>query len=340
MKNFIEKRSRVENVLKEYERNKFKIIFEHSPIPIVEQDASSLAALLRATKKLSIRALEKKIKKDPQPLVKAFQGIKFLEVNQAALRLYRVKSVKELRQNILKIFPRVPMLAYMQEFLSFRRSRNYFEFEFSMKRLNNKFIHILMRVAIPEGMEQSLARIIVTFEDITQRRLMELELEKQAHRDSLTKLLNHSAIIESMEHELTRSKRYHFPMSCLLIDLDKFKDINDQCGHLKGDVVLLKMSELLRRKLRKSDWIGRFGGDEFLVVLPETPLERAVILAKRLQNFLKFHQPLKSLPFKLTLSIGVSEILDKTDTARKVIDRADKDLYKLKSSRRFQSSID
>lgn len=331
MPHYQEKRRNFESLLKEYEQGKFKIIFENSPIAILEQDASSLQELIKANKSIGRKTLEKRFKKNPTPLLRAFEAIQFLAVNRAALKLYRVRSAKNLRLNAQRILPRIPLETLIQEFLNLKDGQSLFELEFGIKRLNNKFIHVLMRVAVPKGMEKSLARIIVTFQDITERRRLEVKLQKQAQIDSLTKLLNHNSILEAVKTELDRARKYHLNVSFLLIDIDGFKQINDTHGHLKGDAVLVHVAAILRQALRKHDLIGRYGGDEFLVVLPETPMDNAQIAAERIHKLFKARQPIQNA--RVTFSIGISSHSNKkgqTNTVKSVIERADRGLYMAK----------
>ena len=132
-------------------------------------------------------------------------------------------------------------------------------------------------------------------------------LEYQTQVDSLTGLFNRRAFETKMNEEFERSKRYHNPLSVLILDIDNFKIINDTYGHHGGDAALVKISETLRERTRQSDFPSRFGGEEFVLVLPETDQDNAVQVAH------KVHESIRSSsfgttarPFTLTVSIGVS----------------------------------
>ena len=185
-------------------------------------------------------------------------------------------------------------------------------------------------------MEKSLSRIILTFQDITQRKNLELKLQKQAQIDSLTKLLNHKAIFRSLKCEIARAHKYQLNMSCLMIDVDGFKKVNDNFGHLKGDRVLRHVADILRKTLRKSDVIGRYGGDEFLIILPETPPESAKIAAKRICDLTQSlaGSPEKSSQY-VTVSIGVGgRPSQNVRSAHELITKIDKALYAAKKNGR------
>ncbi len=115
--------------------------------------------------------------------------------------------------------------------------------------------------------------IAVQFFDITERIKTEALLKEKALRDPLTGLLNRSYFEDAIQTELKRSKRYRRPLTLMMADLARFKEINDRFGHQEGDRVLVGISSVIRSQLRESDWVVRYGGDEFLFVLPETGLE-------------------------------------------------------------------
>ncbi|MBI3377727.1 MAG: sensor domain-containing diguanylate cyclase [Nitrospirae bacterium] len=157
--------------------------------------------------------------------------------------------------------------------------------------------------------------------------------EKLAITDYLTGLHNVRYFSHRLAEEFSRAQRYKFHLSCLMIDLDYFKKINDTYGHRTGDVVLTEFAQLLKKHTRKSDVLARYGGEEFIVLLPQTSPQAAVLKAAVLGDFIKKHK-FRSIQGKssLTVSIGVSSypthtIKDKDD----IITLADTALYKAKA---------
>ncbi|MBI1823407.1 MAG: GGDEF domain-containing protein, partial [Nitrospirae bacterium] len=160
-------------------------------------------------------------------------------------------------------------------------------------------------------------------------RLVEL-----ATYDDLTKILNRKGIIASLESEFRRVFRHKYPLSLLLIDLDHFKKINDSHGHIQGDFVLRASSSRMKEALRQEDYLGRYGGDEFLAVLPHTDFKGAMIVAQRLVE--EFSQaPLQrgKLSFNQTVSIGVASY-ESGDTLTSFLERTDGALYQSKTDGR------
>lgn len=125
--------------------------------------------------------------------------------------------------------------------------------------------------------------------------------------DPLTGCLNRRALVESLEQELERARRYEFPVTVLMIDLDRFKAINDTRGHLVGDAVLRQLGDLLRREARSVDLVARYGGEEFVIVLPNTASPGGLTFAERLRARIAGHDFAPDLePLSLTVSIGVA----------------------------------
>ena len=159
-------------------------------------------------------------------------------------------------------------------------------------------------------------------------------LEYQTQVDSLTGLLNRRAFEKKILEEFERSKRYHNPLSLLILDIDNFKTINDTYGHHGGDAALVKISETFREKTRQSDFPSRYGGEEFVLVLPETDQENALQVAS------KIHDAIRSCafgttarPFRLTVSIGVSSTSTRFYSDwREMLDDADQALYLAKNT--------
>jgi diguanylate cyclase (GGDEF)-like protein len=162
------------------------------------------------------------------------------------------------------------------------------------------------------------------------------ELEHRAYYDFLTNLANRRHFIERAEEELNRAERYHKPLSLLMLDIDFFKKINDQYGHKIGDTVLQKLAETALSTLRDVDVIGRLGGEEFAVFLPETGIIQASEVAERLRRaFEQINMSVRDKPdIKFTVSIGISNFNDTNGSIDTLLQQADKALYKAKQTGR------
>jgi len=152
-------------------------------------------------------------------------------------------------------------------------------------------------------------------------------LMDQVTYDDLTAIFNRRTILGNLEIEIKRSLRHRFSLSVLMIDLDNFKNANDTHGHLAGDKVLKLSSVRMQKSLRKEDFLGRYGGDEFLVILPHTDLKAAAVVANRLVLDFDATPILQSKdPIRQTISIGLS-LVGEGDTVKSIVERCDHALY-------------
>ena len=184
----------------------------------------------------------------------------------------------------------------------------------------------------------------------TGKRIIELEnrnkrlqkrLEKLAREDSLTGFLNKKNIHLRLEEELSRGSRENQPVSALLLDIDKFKDINDSYGHHVGDQVLREVSRRLRHAIRKHDQIGRFGGDEILVLLWHTDSDSLQIVADRLCSCVSDEPiPTDAGPLEVSVSVGGASSDDRFDvSAETLLQLSDQALYAAKHKGRNRAEI-
>ncbi|MDE2117333.1 MAG: diguanylate cyclase [Betaproteobacteria bacterium] len=172
--------------------------------------------------------------------------------------------------------------------------------------------------------------------DITERKQLEDELKRQARIDLLTGLNNRRHFFELAEQELARAKRYGAPLQVLMLDVDHFKLVNDTYGHHIGDLVLQKLSEVCVQTLRGIDILGRIGGEEFAILLPETRGEQALEVAERLRlSIAGAAVPLEQGgSVHLTVSIGVASVVAMDARIDDVLKRADMALYAAKNAGR------
>ncbi len=190
----------------------------------------------------------------------------------------------------------------------------------------------LIILAMSLGCGCLLARVF----EFTARGQFELEgqLSREARSDSLTGLLNRRALEEVLTEEIERANRYGRPVGILLWDIDRFKKVNDTLGHDVGDEVLRQVARTCSECLRSTDRVGRWGGEEFLVVLPETPPAEALALAERLrQTLMECESFTLGHSVRVTVSIGVTSWIG-GDTWEVTYSRVDTALYEAKRSGR------
>ncbi|HET6746120.1 MAG TPA: diguanylate cyclase [Candidatus Limnocylindria bacterium] len=160
-----------------------------------------------------------------------------------------------------------------------------------------------------------------------------LQVEARATHDRLTGIANRETLLTTLVAEVERAARHHSWLSVAFIDIDRFKPINDTYGHNSGDAVLRQVASLISNNIRASDLIGRYGGEEFMLILPETPHDEAVVLAEKLRN-LVMQQPMVIAGhqrLRVTISIGVAGDVGSQLQVDSLVDQADAAMYAAKS---------
>ena len=162
------------------------------------------------------------------------------------------------------------------------------------------------------------------------------EFKHLAETDPLTDTYNRRALVEKLAGELDRTTRYGTVLTCLMLDIDNFKSINDTYGHLMGDRVLRLLAGILRREQRSVDVVARYGGEEFVVLLPETGLSGARIFAERILRRVAGHDFGEGgRPVRVTVSIGIATYPDeRVNDGESLLRLADTNLYKAKNDGR------
>ena len=157
-------------------------------------------------------------------------------------------------------------------------------------------------------------------------------LYEAATHDEKTGLYNNKFFESVFEMEIEKAKRGQQKLSLVIIDIDYFKKTNDKYGHIKSDKLLKKLAEVIKNHVRKSDVVARFGGEEFIVLLPETSIEKAKKFCLRLKKSIHLDNMLKK--HGITVSGGITQFKSKGDSGEKMKQRADKALYQAKNTGR------
>ncbi len=262
------------------------------------------------------------------------RSFEVLNANPAAISLFKARDAKQFKNGFNRLLLNIPSKIFLN-LLSARLKGDIFESEFRLPTFRNKFIYVWIRLASIAGAGKDPCHVVLVFEDISRRKGQERFLKRLAHVDGLTGVFNQRTILKRLDEELARAKRYELKLSCIIFDLDFFKNVNDTFGHLYGDRCLRKAARLLKGSLRKTDIIGRYGGDEFLVILPETAPQQAVIPVERFLKFYAGHSVVRSKDrsVHISFSVGISGYSAKdVDSVKNLINAADRALYLSKTS--------
>jgi len=205
-----------------------------------------------------------------------------------------------------------------------------FDIQDSINKLENSYLYIIL-FSITTIF--SLLLFVYFFTGRLIRKISKARqvIDKMAITDGLTDLFNRMHLFSRFEEEFNRAKRLKNNLGCIMLDIDHFKSINDKYGHLTGDEVLKEISLRLRNSIRIYDVLGRYGGEEFLIVLPDTDFENAINLAERIRDKIK-EKLIANI--RVTISLGITSIQEKDETINDMIKRTDEALYKAKNSGR------
>jgi diguanylate cyclase (GGDEF)-like protein len=183
----------------------------------------------------------------------------------------------------------------------------------------------------PVRLEELLLRLkrVLKERNLSQERIRMMEkLQRLAITDGLTKLHNSRSFYSQLEVEVDRFNRYRHPLSLLLLDIDHFKGFNDTFGHLEGDKLLVRISQVIKSCMRKLDTAYRYGGEEFTAILPETSCDEALLVAERIRNVVQTEvfNVESDREVSITISVGATQYIENEELST-FIQRADKAMY-------------
>jgi diguanylate cyclase (GGDEF)-like protein/PAS domain S-box-containing protein len=206
------------------------------------------------------------------------------------------------------------------------------ELEIVTAKGNHRWVHANGKVDQERGTKKIISG---TFQDVTERRQAEEKIRQMAYHDSLTGLPNRMLLIDRMTMAISQADRNRNKVVCMMLDLDKFKEVNDTLGHHIGDLLLKSVAEKLTRMLRQVDTVSRFGGDEFVLVLPEQKDARAALqVARKITRAFRDTVVLDGHSLAVTSSIGISLYPDHGADIDTILKNADSTMYKAKQAGR------
>ncbi|MCP4395054.1 MAG: diguanylate cyclase [Alphaproteobacteria bacterium] len=274
------------------------------------------------------------IQSSPFPIIiSRFKDDKILLINRKSGELFNVDSEEHEKYRMVDFFvdpsERTRLLNLVRQYPVVE------DFEVLVQQPESDHSFWLLLSARVIDFDDEIA-LYCAFQDITDRKEKEIELFDQATRDPLTKVFNRRQFEILSANEFSRARRYGSPLCLFMIDADHFKNVNDTYGHNIGDLVLQALADCCRETLRTSDIIARFGGEEFVILLPEVQLEKAWHIADRLRmNISNIRVPNgQGGEVNFTVSIGLVESAPGIDDANVLIKLSDDALYQAKESGR------
>ena len=251
-------------------------------------------------------------------------GIELISCNDNLLQFLNYETLNELKKDIHCF---CDLFEESEKYLKIKNIENLYQNKKVMKAiiLNQKEEETILRLSV----NKSENTYIIIMIDITEEEHQLAELEKRAYTDHLTKIYNRQMFDDLYKKELENKKRYKDNLSLMMLDIDHFKNLNDTYGHDIGDKVLISLSELITKHLRVNDIFARWGGEEFLILLPRTDADTAYEKAECIRELIDNHK--NEIPH-FTVSFGVTEIKS-YDKDQSAFIRVDEALYKSKETR-------
>jgi diguanylate cyclase (GGDEF)-like protein/PAS domain S-box-containing protein len=244
-------------------------------------------------------------------------------------------------EDYLKLIHRDDIDRVRAAYAQARAQSTAYELQYRLIRADNSIAWLNEIGQIVPGHGNEAPSFTGTVQDITERKQLELRLEQLATVDDLTGAQNRRAFTTQSQIELRRALRFKHALSFLFLDIDHFKQVNDQYGHNFGDQVLATFSTICQSKLRPSDVFARYGGEEFVLMLPETDIAQAGVVAGRLRAALretKFGD--NPVMHGIGVSIGMTSLRGPQDTLSAILERVDRALYRAKSGGRDRVEVE
>jgi len=253
--------------------------------------------------------------------------------NTSATRITKFNETEVLGHNFsCSLFPERSHNPFQKLFIDLKPDQTLITEQNIVKKGGDELI---IELSLTLTLQDSKTTIIGILRDISERKRLEHDLKMMTIEDPLTQLFNRRHLVACLAHEIQRVRRYLHPLSIFFIDIDHFKRVNDDFGHAAGDSALIRLAKLLKAEVRKNDICGRYGGEEFLVILPETSVNKAVEFAERICGLIAEIKININKPIELTMtiSIGVAEFND-NDSVESFIKKADTAMYQAKNQGR------
>ena len=262
-------------------------------------------------------------------IVLDIQG-RITDINPVAEKITRISLAQSIGTSLAKNFPDYALLinsdSEEEGEITLEQEGEEYYYHAKISPVLNKHKHIVGRV--------------ITLHDVSELVNLYRQVQKISQTDYLTGILNRRAFIKYGEIEIARTMRHTKNLSVIMMDIDNFKSINDKLGHQYGDKALITVARLSRQQMRSMDQIARYGGDEFVILLPETSAKNALMLAKRICNDIANYKYVGESGESciLSASVGVAEFNEK-ETLEALLHRADKALYEAKNAGKNQIAL-
>lgn len=304
---------------------RFHHLFTHAPISLWEEDYTAIKQefdRLRAEGVMDIRAY---LASDPKAADHFMGMIRILDVNKKTLDLFEARDKETLLANLDQVFRDDTKDHFVDELADMWEGKTFFDRESVNFSLSGQPVHVQLAWTLMPGSESDFSWVLVALQDLTARKKAEQYLRYLGTHDVMTGLYNRAFFEETLQQMEIRRRD---PVCVIIIDMNYLKATNDMFGHQTGDKLIRRTAEVLKASIDEKYITARIGGDEFIVIMPDTTLELARELMERIQSFVTVNNKYYGEP-ELSLSMGEA-VSEAGLTLERVISLADHEMYKNK----------
>ena len=319
-----------ENLLKENEM-RYRSLFEDSPISLWEEDFSELKKEIEQLRSNGVRDFHDYFTSNPDIVRQLMKKIVIVNVNQATIKLFKAKSKEDFIIGIDNLIMDSSLPTNGEIFANLADGASQHVCEIRHREFTGISFYTALKLAIAPGYEDTWGKVFVTVIDITERKNNESYLEYLSTHDQLTGVANRILLYDRLQHAMTHAARDLKMVAVFFMDLDGYKEINDQFGHSFGDKLLVQIANRLEENVRDSDTISRFGGDEFILVLENiTDIDAIQPIAEKIRSAVSKPYLIGDKECEITASFGISVYPIDGTTAQELINKADSAMYNAK----------
>jgi len=310
-------------------------LFAHSPVSLWVEDFSAVRSLLTMLRAQGITDFATFLRVHPEFIDRCMQEIRVLDVNQQTLNMVGATDKAHLLRNLQSVFRDDMRVHFADQLIDLWNDKLTQQREVVNYNLNGQPINAHMQFAVMPGHEHDWAMVLVSLTDITARKKAEAYLEYLGNHDVLTGLRNRTFFAD----EVNRLERKDaWPVSVIMLDLNGLKTVNDDLGHAAGDTLLRRAGEVLGKSVDKPQYAARVGGDEFVLLLPDTDASGAHALSQRLLELIELNNQFHQSP-RLSFAMGIATCMP-GERLEAAVNRADQQMYAGKRAYYEQSDID